>query len=344
MKNNPWFRMYHEFATDPKVQMLSEADQRRFVMLLCLRCCNGDVTLHDDEVTFQLRISADEWSATKSVLTSKNLIDENNHPTAWDRRQYVSDQSNSRVQKYREKRKAAGLPQQQWFNQTTKSEIMKKNGGSCVYCHTTENITVDHMVPLQRGGTDEIDNLQPACRSCNADKRNMTHDEYMAWDGRVTLQKRRQSKDTEEDTDTEVSKSPLPPEGASDDMPKHVKPVSDWSKAFSAEPEHETVRIEAGAVVLVNGTRAEWLARFGGDAEGLDLALIQVAGQIQPNSRSHSVEQQANRHLARIVQERRDRDRRYRDVAAQNAAKGNAKPTKRTLSDVLREQAEGVSK
>jgi hypothetical protein len=139
-------------------------------------------------------------------------------------------------------------------------------------------------------------------------------------------------------------KSPLPPEGASDDMPKHVKPVSDWSKAFSAEPEHETVRIEAGAVVLVNGTRAEWLARFGGDAEGLDLALIQVAGQIQPNSRSHSIEQQAHRHLAKIVQERRDRDRRYRDVAAQNAAKGNAKPIKRTLSDVLREQAEGVSK
>ena len=59
---NPWFRMYAEFATDPKVQMMSEADQRRFVMLLCLRCSNDDVTLHDDEVAFQLRISNDEWS------------------------------------------------------------------------------------------------------------------------------------------------------------------------------------------------------------------------------------------------------------------------------------------
>ena len=42
---NPWFRMYHELAVDPKVQMLSEIDQRRYLMLLCLRCCNGDVTL-----------------------------------------------------------------------------------------------------------------------------------------------------------------------------------------------------------------------------------------------------------------------------------------------------------
>ena len=52
MSSQQWFRFYAEFATDPKVQMLSEQDQRRFIMLLCLRCSNGDVTLH-----------ASEWSA-----------------------------------------------------------------------------------------------------------------------------------------------------------------------------------------------------------------------------------------------------------------------------------------
>ena len=57
---NQWFRLYSEFATDPKVQMMSEADQRRFIMLLCMRCSNGDETLHDDEIAFQLRISEEE--------------------------------------------------------------------------------------------------------------------------------------------------------------------------------------------------------------------------------------------------------------------------------------------
>ena len=57
---NQWFRMYAEFATDPKVQMLSEVDQRRYIMLLRLRCGNGDVTFHDDEVAFQLRINSEE--------------------------------------------------------------------------------------------------------------------------------------------------------------------------------------------------------------------------------------------------------------------------------------------
>lgn len=100
-----WFRMYAEFANDPKVQMLSEVDQRRYVMLLCLRCSNGDVTLHETEVAFQLRISDDEWSKTKEVLLAKNLIDESNSPVGWDKRQYVSDSSAARVRAHRERKK-----------------------------------------------------------------------------------------------------------------------------------------------------------------------------------------------------------------------------------------------
>jgi hypothetical protein len=100
-----WFRMYGEFATDPKVQMMSEADQRRFVMLLCLRCSNGGVTLHETEVAFQLRISNEEWATSKALFVSKGLIDEDCQPTAWDRRQFVSDSSRERVAAHRAKKK-----------------------------------------------------------------------------------------------------------------------------------------------------------------------------------------------------------------------------------------------
>ena len=103
---NQWFRMYAEFATYPKVQMMSESYQRRFVMLLCIRC-NGDVTLQDEEVAFQLRISNEEWAETKAVFVAKELIDSDNSPLAWDRRQFVSDSSAARVAKHREKKKTA---------------------------------------------------------------------------------------------------------------------------------------------------------------------------------------------------------------------------------------------
>ena len=104
---NQWFRMYAEFAADPKVQMMSEVDQRRFVMVLCLRCSNDCVTLQDDEVAFQLRISNEEWAQTKARFLAKGLINDDNKPTAWDRRQFVSDSSAERVRKHRDKKKQA---------------------------------------------------------------------------------------------------------------------------------------------------------------------------------------------------------------------------------------------
>ncbi|MDR0770159.1 MAG: hypothetical protein LBE75_03040, partial [Burkholderiales bacterium] len=113
--------MYAEFATDPKVQMLNEVDQRRFVMLLCLRCnasetfqeTNGNVSRNvsggfsDDEICFQLRVNRDEWMATKSVLLAKGMIQEDNLPANWDRRQFSSDHVSERVRRHRDKSKKA---------------------------------------------------------------------------------------------------------------------------------------------------------------------------------------------------------------------------------------------
>lgn len=104
---NTWFRMYAEFATDPKVQMLSEVMQRRLVMLLCMRCCNDLVTLHVTEIAFQLRISDDELKETKSIFVSKGFIDEGWNVLNWDKRQFRSDSSAERVSRHREKKKQA---------------------------------------------------------------------------------------------------------------------------------------------------------------------------------------------------------------------------------------------
>ena len=102
---NPWFRLYSEFAHDPKIQMLSEAMQRRYVMLMCLRCSEVLETLHETEIAFQLRLSTEELEQTKQLFISKNFIDKHWNLLNWDKRQFVSDSSTMRVAKHREKKK-----------------------------------------------------------------------------------------------------------------------------------------------------------------------------------------------------------------------------------------------
>lgn len=105
---NPWFRLYSEFAHDPKIQMLPEAMQRRYVMLLCLRCSETLETLHETEIAFQLRLDEAQLLETKQLFISKNFIDKHWKILNWDKRQFVSDSSTMRVRKYRDKKKQEG--------------------------------------------------------------------------------------------------------------------------------------------------------------------------------------------------------------------------------------------
>lgn len=48
--------------------------------------------------------------------------------------------------------------------------VYKMFQGHCAYCGCAiryEDMQVDHIIAKRRGGTDEIGNLFPACRSCN---------------------------------------------------------------------------------------------------------------------------------------------------------------------------------
>lgn len=45
--------------------------------------------------------------------------------------------------------------------------------GLCVRCRRRRPVTQDHIVPLYRGGSDAIGNIQPLCRPCNSASANV---------------------------------------------------------------------------------------------------------------------------------------------------------------------------
>lgn len=52
------------------------------------------------------------------------------------------------------------------------ADIKQIYSSPCIYCGSTERITMDHVIPISRGGTHGIGNLAPACVSCNSSKGN----------------------------------------------------------------------------------------------------------------------------------------------------------------------------
>jgi 5-methylcytosine-specific restriction endonuclease McrA len=69
----------------------------------------------------------------------------------------------------REREKARELRRSQWW----KNRIAK---GVCHYCgemFPADELTMDHLVPVIRGGKSAKGNVVPACKECNSKKKHM---------------------------------------------------------------------------------------------------------------------------------------------------------------------------
>jgi 5-methylcytosine-specific restriction endonuclease McrA len=77
----------------------------------------------------------------------------------------------------RERSKARELRHSQWW----KRRLAK---GVCHYCQTPtppRELTMDHIVPIARGGKTTKGNVAPCCKACNARKKQLLPMEWEAY-------------------------------------------------------------------------------------------------------------------------------------------------------------------
>ncbi|EOQ88528.1 HNH endonuclease domain protein [Leptospira yanagawae serovar Saopaulo str. Sao Paulo = ATCC 700523] len=79
---------------------------------------------------------------------------------------FFSDISDEEIK--RERKKAKDLKNTAWWKN-------KRASGICHYCgkkFKVEELTMDHLIPLIRGGKSVKANLVPSCKECNSKKKH----------------------------------------------------------------------------------------------------------------------------------------------------------------------------
>lgn len=70
----------------------------------------------------------------------------------------------------REKQAGGKFTDKEWF------DLCLQYDNKCLCCREVKKLTADHVIPISKGGTSNIDNIQPLCLSCNSSKGIRTTD------------------------------------------------------------------------------------------------------------------------------------------------------------------------
>jgi hypothetical protein len=237
-----WYRAYDGTVTDEKLaEAAMVADVSRAVSIAAWHCLLESAARVNNCGSFETtprRVSVILFEPPAKIEALFSAYEElgligGGVVLSWKKRQYVSDGSTDRVRRYREARKERGLQAQWQPSKKFRQEIYDRDGNACVYCGSTDDLTLDHKTPEMHGGDHSPDNLQTACRRCNAQKRDLTHEEYIARNAGVTACNVSKSGQRTETKTEEVSPNGDCPSG--DEPTLTVKHVFEYYQELATE-------------------------------------------------------------------------------------------------------------
>lgn len=119
----------------------------------------------------KIRAASKEYNQRKEVKA--RVRERSRTPAAIARlkRYWQSERGKLISTRARQKRRARKKQVHHWkYTDTELKLLYEKFNNVCAYCGSTERLTIDHAVPLSKGGSDVLGNLLPACMTCNCSK------------------------------------------------------------------------------------------------------------------------------------------------------------------------------
>lgn len=177
-----WVKLYTEILDDPKVGTLSWAHRGVWMSLLALAGKLDDRDGDEQEtgrldtlenIAWHLRMPVAELEEAMAVLEARGMVDQRDgvwYVTNYAKRQSRGPSNTRDAIRHRVRR----------FRQKARSPIFERDNWTCRYCGrklSLEECTIDHVIPLVKGGTEEPDNLVTACHRCNMIKNSRTPEE-----------------------------------------------------------------------------------------------------------------------------------------------------------------------
>lgn len=129
------------------------------------RCKNAHVRQHWREDPVEARQRARAWFEQHSELVRERA-------RRWSREHPAEKAQQRHARRAREMGAPGTWKASEW------RALRQSLGDRCAYCGSTQLLTIDHVIPLVRGGSNAIDNLVVACRSCNSRKGSLTAVEF----------------------------------------------------------------------------------------------------------------------------------------------------------------------
>ena len=164
---------------------VGDCDGRHFAKGFCSTHYQQDYhqRTNDQRLAYLRQYYRDNKAAIQAYLLeyrAKNREAIQEHSRAWYmahredqleyRRQYRAENLERILELNRKRRalekgvKVRDFTPKQW------EEVKAEWGQVCAYCGKPRKLTVDHVVPLSKGGNHTKSNIVPACRSCNSKK------------------------------------------------------------------------------------------------------------------------------------------------------------------------------